>query len=467
MSQRKKILIIAHGHPDHAKGGGEMAAYNLHLGLEERDEFDTVFLARHDRDDLLHGGTPFAGTGRPKEILFHSTMPDWFRFSQPDKARVWRDFREVLEVCRPDIVHFHHYVHLGLELIREVRSFDPSISIVLTLHEYLAICHNHGQMVKAHDQSLCHKATPSACNRCFPERSPQDFMLRERFIKSHFDLVDRFISPSEFLKQRHVDWGVPAERIEVIENLLTPEARREARESAENGTASERDANVADTVPSGPDGSLPKAPGKRAKVGRRSDDHPVRLAFFGQINAFKGLDYLLEAIDQLPKGMKRRVRLDINGSGLDRQPPHIRGPLEARIVKLGDQVRLRGPYRPDELGTLMASADWMVIPSAWWENSPVVILEARRYGLPVIAANIGGMAEKIEHGKTGLHFMARRADSLVEQIVYAANHPEMRERCSAALRASWQPDRDLERHVALYGELRGERRERPLLKAVG
>ena len=342
-------------------------------------------------------------------------------------------------------MHFHHYVHLGLELIREVRKFDPSISIVLTLHEYLAMCHNHGQMVKVHDHSLCHEATPSACNRCFPGKSPQDFMLRERFIKGHFDLVDRFVSPSEFLKERYVRWGVPAERIEVIENLLTPEARREAREAAEG----ENDRSASAAAPAAPT-SANEGPGARKMAGRRADDFPVRLAFFGQINAFKGLDYLLDAIDMLPKSVKRRVRLDINGSGLGSQPDHVRGPIEARIVKLGDRVRLRGAYRPDELGALMSSADWMVIPSAWWENSPVVILEARRYGLPVIAANIGGMAEKIEHGVTGLHFMARRADSLAEQIVHAANHPEERDRFAAAIRASWQPDADLERHVALY-----------------
>ena len=454
MSERKKILIVSHGHPDLVKGGGEMAAYNLHLALEEREGYDTVFLARHARDELLHGGTPFAGTGRPKEILFHSTMPDWFRFSQPDKARVWRDFREVLEIYRPDIVHFHHYVHLGLELLREVRNFDPSISIVLTLHEYLAICHNHGQMVKVHDRSLCHESTPSACSRCFPGKSPQDFMLRERFIKGHFDLVDRFVSPSRFLKERYIRWGVPEERIEVIENLLTPDARREAREEA-----------VTRVEPGAIEPGVRGAAG--APVETEAEDAPLRLAFFGQINMFKGLDVLLDAIAQLPKSVRRRVRLDVNGSGLNEQPAHVRGPLEARIVELGDRVRLRGSYRTEELGALMSSADWMVVPSSWWENSPVVILEARRHALPVIAADIGGMAEKVEHGRTGLHFMARRADSLAEQIVHAAEHPQERERFAAAIRASWQPDEDLERHIALYERLRGERKHQPRLKAVG
>ncbi len=223
-TSKPRILIVSHGHPDISPGGGEIAAYNLHKALQASDEFSSVFLARHNDPKLVHGGTTFAGTGRPAEILFYSAMPDWFRFSQPDKAKVWRDFREALEAVQPDIVHFHHYVHLGLELIREVRNFSAEIRIVLTLHEYFGICHNQGQMVKVKDRSLCYRATPSDCARCFPEYQAQDFMLRERFIKSHFDLVDQFISPSEFLKQSVCGLGhLAAERIEVIDNILEPQ----------------------------------------------------------------------------------------------------------------------------------------------------------------------------------------------------------------------------------------------------
>ena len=81
MSSKRKVLMISHGHPDYNKGGGEIAAYNLHCAINAGDEFQSVFMARHDQKSLVHGGTAFAGTGRPGEILFHSSMPDWFYFS--------------------------------------------------------------------------------------------------------------------------------------------------------------------------------------------------------------------------------------------------------------------------------------------------------------------------------------------------------------------------------------------------
>ena len=52
----------------------------------------------------------------------------------------------------------------------------------------------------------------------------------------------------------------------------------------------------------------------------------------------------------------------------------------------------------------MAEIDWVVVPSIWWENSPLVIQEAFLHGRPVICSDIGGMAEKVRHGVDGLHF---------------------------------------------------------------
>ncbi len=416
MSDPARVLVVSHGHPDISTGGGEIAALNLHRALGASGEFRSVFLARHDDVRRLHGGTPFAGTGRPDEILFHSTMPDWFRFSQPDPARVWRDFREALDAAAPDIVHFHHYVHLGLELLREVKNRDPHTPILLTLHEYFAQCHNHGQMVRTDARTLCRRATPDACARCFPSRTAQDFALREGFVKAHFALVDRFVAPSAFLAQRYVDWGVHPDRIEVIENLLDDDAAVPNRERAANG--------------------------------------PLRIGFFGQINDFKGVEVLLEAVASLAPPVRDGLRVDINGSGLERQGAPLQKRIARHVRRSDGAVRLRGAYRSDEVGALMRDTDWMVLPSRWWENSPVVILEARRAGLPVICGDIGGMAEKVEHGVTGLHFRVGRADSLAERLteVVAGGEP-MRRAFAQRMAATWRPEADRARHLALHREV--------------
>ena len=415
MADKTKILMVSHGHPDHSVGGGEIAAYNLHNALNIRDGFESVFFARHGKPELIHGGTPFAGTGRPGEVLFYATMPDWFRFSQPDKAAVWRDFREMLRVHRPDIVHFHHYFQLGLELFREVRNFDPTIKIVLTLHEYMAICNNEGQMIKPDTGALCYESSPSECARCFKKRNPQDFFLREQFIKSHFEVVDQFIAPSEFLKQRYVQWGIAASRIKVVENLLP-----------------------------GSDESRDRPPAMTDKV---------RLAYFGQINRFKGLDLLIKAMLQLPPEVQRRVQLDINGSGLEHQTTQFQKIVNSGLKQLGDSARLRGRYTPRELGRLLAGTDWMIVPSQWWENSPVVIMEAKRHGVPVICSDIGGMAEKVEHGRTGRHFLACRENALADAITWAVDNRDQQPDYAKAIAADFPGDAPLDAHINLYESL--------------
>ncbi|MDC0435343.1 glycosyltransferase family 4 protein [bacterium] len=416
-NKKKKILIVSHGHPDLNAGGGEIAAYNLHNSLNENADFDSVFFARHRFAHLRHGGTPFSGNGRKSEILFYSTMPDWFRFSQPDKAAVWRDFRQMLEIVQPDVVHFHHYIHLGLELFREVKNYNPDIPIVLTLHEYHAICNNLGQMVKEKTNELCYESSPRDCTNCFPKYTAQDFKLREQFIKAHFDLVEIFVSPSLFLKQRYVQWGIQSDRIQVIENLLDKKQKQETEEQSNN---------------------LYK---------------PLRLTFFGQINWFKGLDILLEAIDILPDKARSRVRLDINGSGLENQHKPLRRKIQNYINMHKGCVRLRGPYRPSELCKLMSQSDWMIVPSRWWENSPMVILEAKKYGVPILCSDIGGMAEKVEHAKTGRHFMAGRADALAAQIQWALDNPEQHAIYSQTISKSYQPDESYRLHVNMYESL--------------
>ncbi|BBM00391.1 glycosyltransferase family 4 protein [Microbulbifer sp. GL-2] len=373
----QRILIISHGHPDHSKGGAEVAAYNLFKEYE-RQGLDTVFLARTDHPS--HGGSAFSTINSDKEILFHTHMSDFFLFQSGCKKHVWQEFRALLQRYRPTVVHFHHYIHMGLELIREVRNTLPNTRIVVTLHEYLAICANNGQMVKPGKQmKLCYKSSPTECARCFPERSAADFFLREKYIKSIFNLVDMFVSPSYFLIDRYKAWGIPEEKMVMIENGQPETETPEPRQLAEG-------------------------------EGRG------RFAFFGQINPFKGVDVLLEAFKLLPEDFQEKVHLDIHGANLQGQTEEFQEKIHRLLEDLGDLVTLHGSYESHEIGRLMEQADWLIIPSVWWENSPMVIQEAFNHGVPLIGSDIGGMAEKIVHNINGIHFRKNNPLSLSKVI---------------------------------------------------
>ncbi|WP_444882621.1 glycosyltransferase [Microbulbifer sp. PSTR4-B] len=357
-----------------------MAAYNLFKEYE-RLGLDTVFLARTDQPS--HGGSAFSTINSDKEILFHTHMSDFFLFQSGCKKHVWQEFHALLQRYKPTVIHFHHYIHMGLELIREVRNTLPDARIVVTLHEYLAICANNGQMVKPGKQmKLCYKSSPTDCARCFPERSAADFFLREKYIKSIFNLVDIFVSPSHFLVERYKAWGIPEEKMVMIENgqpeIETPAPR-------------------------------PLAEGE----GRG------RFAFFGQINPFKGVDVLLEAFKLLPEDIQKKVHLDIHGANLEGQTEAFQEKIHGLLEDLGDLVTLHGSYESHEIGRLMEQADWVIIPSVWWENSPMVIQEAFNHGRPLIGSDIGGMVEKITNGVNGYNFRSGSSNALKQAILKA------------------------------------------------
>ncbi|MFC3093093.1 glycosyltransferase [Alteromonas sediminis] len=368
-----KVVFISHGHPDLSKGGAEVASWNLYQLLKS-EGVECLYIAR--ADEKSHGGSTFSQRG--DEVLFHTKIQDWFSLSSGNTKALFGDLGKLLKSFSPDIVHVHHYAHMGIEIFSAIRRAVPKAKIVFTLHEFMAMCFHNGQMVTKDKLKLCNKAVFSDCHGCFPQHSPGDFFLRKQYILDHFSHVDQFVSPSEFLAERYVEWGIPEDKMTVLENVL-PDVEPIAPRALSDG------------------------------------DKRYRFAFFGQINPYKGLDLLLQAIALLPQAIRSKIRLDVHGANLDVQQSSFKEKVTELLEEVEDVVHLRGQYDADQLPSRIAECDWVVMPSIWWENSPVVIQEAIRFGRPLIGANIGGMKEKIE-GKAGLTFEVRSAASLADTI---------------------------------------------------
>ncbi len=417
-----RTLIIAHGHPDFSPGGAEISAHCQWSEMRRRG-IEAMLLARV-AETAGHTGTPFIGRSSDGlEVLLSFPPVDHFRHSQPHRRVVCEDFRALLETFRPSVIHFHHYAHLGLELIREVRKYSPGAAIVVTLHEYLAICHAQGQMLKT-SGLLCHKAAPVDCHMCFPHISPQDFFLRELFVKSFFRLVDRFVSPSEFLRDRYVAWGLPAASMAVIENGQPP-----------------RKAAVA------------AAP--------RPEGYSNRFAVLGQLSRLKGTLVLFDAVRLLPKSLRKRINIEIHGSVLYADDD-FRNQLAESLKELKDTVRLCGPYVSSDVQDIVSRNGWLIVPSIWWENSPLVIQEAFAAGRPVICSNIGGMAEKVHHGVSGLHFRVNSPADLAARIEECATTPGLWETLCAGVPRPPAIEETVDQLLALYDSVLTERTAREL-----
>jgi glycosyltransferase involved in cell wall biosynthesis len=405
-----RILIISHGHPDFSLGGGEISARAQWMELRRRG-LDAMFLARSS-ESTGHMGAPFsARSADGMEILFTVPAVNHFRHSQPYGRIIFEHFRELLERFRPTAVHFHHYVHLGLEFIREVRKFGPDVTITMTLHEFLAICHAQGQMLKTNGL-LCKKAAPLDCHVCFPDISPQDFFLRELFIKSFFDLVDHFVCPSQFLCDRYVAWGLPKEKMVVLDN------------------------------------GQPQLPIKAADAAEEANER--RFVVLGQLSWLKGTLVLLDALRLLPKAVRKRVTVEIHGS-VQYSDDQFKAELARRVDALKDSVRLCGPYMPEHVSAILRRNGWLIVPSIWWENSPLVIQEAFAAGRPVICSNIGGMAEKVVDRVSGFHFRVNNAADLATRIEECANQPELWREMCARVPQPLTVEEAVDRLLVLYG----------------
>jgi glycosyltransferase involved in cell wall biosynthesis len=215
-----RILFICHNHPDLHPGGTEIFAHQLFREMKARDGVEALFVGCTNG---LHReqkpGTLFQTIGRsPDELILWAGHFDRFNLSQTDLHAIVPELRNLLAAFAPDIVHVHHTLLIGVEIFQLVKRALPTARVVHTLHDYYPICANDGQMVTVGDGALCRRATPDACHRCFPEASARDFVLRENYLKTQFSHVDRFIAPSLFLRDRYVEWGLPAERVSVVRN---------------------------------------------------------------------------------------------------------------------------------------------------------------------------------------------------------------------------------------------------------
>jgi glycosyltransferase involved in cell wall biosynthesis len=223
-----------------------------------------------------------------------------------------------------------------------------------------------------------------------------------RWTRIYEQHVARFIVPSRFYRQKMIEAGLPADRLEWIPNFTQVE---------------------------------------RYTPSYDGGDYFV---YFGRLSEEKGLSTLVDAVRTFT-----RATLLIVGDG------PARPALERATARL-THIRLLGPKYGSELLDLVRGARFSVIPSEWYENCSMSCIESFACGTPVIAANIGGLPEMVEPYETGLLFAPSSAGDLREKIEYLFARPEEAARMGKAARAKAEREygarRHLDRLVELYHE---------------
>lgn len=396
-----RLLTVALYHPRVMMGGAQQVAKDLHDAATADPGVEATLLAGID-------GRMFPGYGKvgaaitalpdsPREYLLCGYSFDDFYHTVYD-ARRNKALRRFLEDVRPDVIHVHHSLWIGLEFLELARQVLPGVRILYTLHEYLPICLANGHLYRRHEQAICTDTSPDQCVRCFPDRSVDEFVLRRRGFREAFALVDHFIAPSDYLRDRFVAWGIAPDRITTIAN-----GHRSARRA----------------------GWVPTHTPATATYG-----------FFGQYVDAKGIDVLLKAAGLAARETDTRIEIKIHGGNKQYATEAYLKRIEGLLETMPETVQVidGGPYARENVFELMSSVDWMVMPSVWPETFGLVISEAWDARRPVLFARAGGITGRMTEGVDGLGFAPGAAGQLAGLIVQTAGNADLWTRLASGVK---------------------------------
>lgn len=389
-----RIAILSHGHPSNpGAGGAEIASYQLFRNLSKLKNVIAFYISIQKRDDQTAKVAEGRSTTKNSNTSFHEISIPYDGADEGWLCHHWRKDQletllDTIKSLNVDIIHFHHILYYGLDCISQITDMLRGRSkSVLTFHDYRAICMNQGLMITRSSNSLCSQSNPISCNQCFPGESVESIAKTRRFSLQLINSFDCLISPSYFLRSRLARNGINHKKFVVIENCASTYAQQYSNTFNPQG-------DLAD------------------------------FAYFGNISEHKGLLILLEAVIMAKDRIEKPIKLNIYGGGLSSQPAFFQYKIKHLLQLAGDSVSMHGYYAPNQRRNLMQKVDWLIVPSIWWENSPLVILEAKSSIVPIIGSDAGGVKEKI-NGRGGVCFSSGDPESLSKIIEQCAGNTEL------------------------------------------
>jgi glycosyltransferase involved in cell wall biosynthesis len=304
----------------------------------------------------------------------------------------WRRWAaEILARTRPDVLHTHTIV--GMTPAIWGAADRAGVPLVHTLHDYHLLC----------ARTTLLRSSGRTC-----ESPPWPCRLLARGKLRATRHVDVVTAPSRFVLERHlVAGGFPGARAEVVPNACE---------------------------------DLPTQPPDRSQL------TAVQGLFLGQIDSHKGIPQLIRALDALLDGAHGPVpasfRFAFAGQG-----PYVTD-VRALCSRHAERVIYHGVVQDKQRERLYAESSFLVLPSRWHDNFPMVILEAFGRGLPVIGARRGGIPEVVTDGQSGL-VVEPEPGPLATAILRYAGDAELRCVHGAAALARSR-DYSLERHITSF-----------------
>ena len=313
----------------------------------------------------------------------------------------------LLRETRPDVAHFQNIFPLiSPSAYRACQ--EMGIPVVQALRNFRLLC---PEATFYRDGGICEEclgrtvAWPSVVHGCYHDSRPQSAVLAAAFAahnwrKTWHTDVNMYIAPTQFVRQKFIEGGFPAEKIAVKPNFVRVD------------------------------------PGERAGRG----DYAL---YVGRLSPEKGITTLLAAWKKLPK-----VPLRIVGDG------PLAAEVERSLVGNSHHVSWLGQRSREETLDLIKGAMVLVFPSEWYETFGRVAIEAFACGVPVIASRIGAVEEVVSHERTGLQFAPGSADELAAAMEWAWTHPReiafMGRAAREEYKTKYTPETNYERLMGIY-----------------
>jgi glycosyltransferase involved in cell wall biosynthesis len=360
-----KIIYLNNYH--YIRGGSERVLFEEMRMLREGGHEVGIYARSHDKNEASEYAEFFPPPLDTERLpLKFTTLRTVKELIYSNAAR--KGLREVIKRFRPDVAHAHNiYGRLSLSVLDELKA--AGVPVVMTLHDLKLLCPSYLMLNKGSICERCKKQKfyHAVLTRCHKRSYAASLIYAlESWINYAFGKyksVSMFIAPSRFLRDKCIAYGVDRARIIFIPNFIN-------------------DLSVPQTA-----------------VG----DY---LLYMGRLSREKGVATLIRACSRL-SGF---ISLKIVGDGPMRQV------LEREVHDAGLPISFTGYLKDNALEDALSRARAMVLPSEWYENAPMSILEAFAYGKPVIGSNIGGIAEIIDDGINGYLFEAGNTRDLAEKI---------------------------------------------------
>ncbi|MEZ5361614.1 MAG: glycosyltransferase family 4 protein [Bryobacterales bacterium] len=440
-----KILLISNGMPPQAWGGTESYTAGLAAELQSRG---------HDVQ-VMCGGTwnrgPAAFNG--VEDSTHNGVPvrrlqlNWKRPPDPckylyDNPEVSVYLTEYLRENRPDLVHVTSCERLSAGILREIKA--AGLPLVLSLTDFWFLCPRIN-LLRSDGENCTGDTTPAECLAC-QMRGSKAYEWSHSLLPNATasQLLQKMVQYPQVTRRRGFR-GIAADMTDrkafLREALTWPDVCITASKFVRDVFANAGATRPIHVMPYGHELEwLDRYTGK-------TPSDVVRFGFVGQISESKGVHVLLQAARLLHERRPGSFKVIIYGN-LDKSASY-----KARVLELAKglpEIEFAGVYHRENSGDVYGSFDILTVPSLWYDF-PLVIHEAFATKTPVLATDLGGMAEAVADGVNGLRFPRGDSAALAERMERILDEETLLEKLSSATPTVRTVTDEVDELLSLYG----------------